>query len=164
MKDTHFAALAILIAATLILAGCKGDEPAPEVNEPKVKQPVQTKQTVSGPEAEKAAVAAAEAWLEIVDSEQYGKSWEEATEYFRNAMPKEQWEASLEGVRKKCGKLKSRELLLKKYEPTLQGAPEGEYVVIQYKTSFEKISAAVETITPMLEKDGRWRVSGYYVK
>ncbi|MEJ2473814.1 MAG: DUF4019 domain-containing protein [Desulfobacterales bacterium] len=28
----------------------------------------------------------------------------------------------------------------------------------------ENKTAAVETITPMLDKDGQWRVSGYYIK
>jgi hypothetical protein len=37
-------------------------------------------------------------------------------------------------------------------------------VVIQYETVFEKKQAAIDTITPMLENDGKWRVSGYYIK
>jgi hypothetical protein len=45
----------------------------------------------------------------------------------------------------------------------LPGAPDGEYVVIQFESSFEKKKSAVETVTPMLEKDGKWRVSGYYI-
>ena len=44
------------------------------------------------------------------------------------------------------------------------GAPDGEYVVIQYEASFENKASAVETITPMLDKDGQWRVSGYFMK
>lgn len=47
---------------------------------------------------------------------------------------------------------------------SLPGAPDGKYVVIQYDTSFENKKAAVETVTPMLDKDGKWRVSGYYIK
>ncbi len=46
----------------------------------------------------------------------------------------------------------------------MPGAPDGEYVVIQYDSSFEHKQAAVETVTPMLDKDGKWRVSGYYIK
>jgi len=42
--------------------------------------------------------------------------------------------------------------------------PDGEYVVIQYDSSFEHKQSAVETVTPMLDKDGKWRVSGYYIK
>jgi hypothetical protein len=44
------------------------------------------------------------------------------------------------------------------------GAPDGEYVVIQFETSFEKKKSSIETITPIKEKDGSWRVSGYYIK
>jgi hypothetical protein len=58
----------------------------------------------------------------------------------------------------------ARELKSKQYTKTLPGAPDGEYVVIQYKTTFENKKSAIETVIPMLEKDGRWRVSGYYIK
>jgi ribosomal protein S17E len=37
-------------------------------------------------------------------------------------------------------------------------------VIIQYDSSFENKKSAVETVTPMLDKDGKWRVSGYYIK
>lgn len=37
-------------------------------------------------------------------------------------------------------------------------------VVIQYDTDFEHKSGAVETVVPNLEKDGKWRVSGYFIK
>lgn len=50
------------------------------------------------------------------------------------------------------------------YTKKLPGAPDGEYVVIQYESSFEHKQSAVETVTPMLDKDGKWRVSGYYIK
>ena len=161
-------ALSVILAASmLVLIGCKGDEAVPEVNEPKVQQseqPKQQEQPASGPEAEEAAVAAAEAWLGFVDSGQYAKSWDEAAQFLRNTLPKERWEPSLGTVRARCGKLVSRELMSKNFTTTLKGAPEGKYVVIQYRTRFEKKSVAVETITPMLDKDGQWRVSGYYVK
>jgi hypothetical protein len=44
------------------------------------------------------------------------------------------------------------------------GAHDGKYVVIQLDTVFAGKSSAVETVTPMLDPDGIWRVSGYYVK
>jgi hypothetical protein len=58
----------------------------------------------------------------------------------------------------------SRKLKSKKYTTSLPGAPDGKYVVIQYETSFEHKKSAIETVTPMLDKDGKWRVSGYYIK
>ena len=62
------------------------------------------------------------------------------------------------------GKLLSRKLKSATYKTTMPGAPDGEYVVIQYDSSFEHKQAAVETVTPMLDKDGKWRVFGYYIK
>ena len=50
---------------------------------------------------------------------------------------------------------------------TLNGqtlSPDGHYVVIQYATTFEHKKSAVETITPMQEADGSWKVSGYFIK
>jgi hypothetical protein len=58
----------------------------------------------------------------------------------------------------------SRELISKTYAQSLPDAPDGEYVVIQFKTSFEYKNTAIETVTPMLDNDGIWRVSGYYIR
>ena len=35
--------------------------------------------------------------------------------------------------------------------------------MIQYDTRFEN-GLFTETVTPMKEKDGSWKVSGYYIK
>ena len=115
-------------------------------------------------EKEKAAVSSAEKWLRMIDEEKYAESWKDAAELFRNAVTPEQWEQSLRAVRKPLGKLLSRTVKSKTYKTSLPGAPDGEYVVIQFSTSVERKKSAVETITPMREKDGKWRVSGYYIK
>ena len=46
----------------------------------------------------------------------------------------------------------------------LPGAPDGECVVIQYDSSFEHKQSAIEAVTPMIDKDGQWKVSGYFIK
>ncbi len=116
------------------------------------------------PQAETAAVAAAESWLSLVDSGQYAESWEQAAQLFRGAVQKEQWVRTMEAVRAPLGKNTSREVESTDYRTTVPGAPDGEYVVIQFRASFENKKSAIETITPMLDKDGRWRVSGYFIK
>jgi hypothetical protein len=113
---------------------------------------------------EERAAKAALQWLALVDAGKYSESWEEAAQLFKGAVTREQWGASITTVRKPLGKLVSRTLKSKVYATSLPGAPDGEYVVIQYTTSFENKKSAVETITPMLDKDGKWRVSGYYIK
>jgi hypothetical protein len=115
-------------------------------------------------EKEKPAVAAAERWLGLVDQGKYAQSWKEAATFFRNAINQGQWEQSLQGVRKPLGKPIARKIRTKTYRTSLPGAPDGEYVVIEFESSFENKKSAVETVTPMMEKDGKWRVSGYYIK
>jgi len=114
--------------------------------------------------AEEAAVAASGAWVSLVDGGDYAESWNQASALFKSAVTKEQWQQSLKAVRAPLGKMVARKLKSKQYTKTLPGAPDVEYVVIQYETTFEKKQSAIETMTPMLDKDGKWRVSGYYIK
>lgn len=116
------------------------------------------------PEKEKAAVAAAENWLLLVDAGNYADSWKEAAEYFRNAVKQEQWEQTAQAVRQPLGKLLSRAVKSTTYQTALPGAPDGEYVVIQFDSSFENKKVSIETVTPMMDEDGKWRVSGYFIK
>ena len=113
---------------------------------------------------EQKAVTAAKAWLALVDSGDYEKSWNTAAEYFQNAVAQQQWQLSLTAARKPLGQVVSRQLRSKQYTTSLADAPDGQYLVIQYETSFENKKSAVETITPMVNADGKWRVAGYYIK
>ena len=120
--------------------------------------------SMASAEKEAQAVAAAQNWLALIDDGYYGESWETAATYFKNAISKENWQQTLTAVRQPLGALVSRELSTKNYTQSLPGAPDGEYVVIQFKTSFENKKSAIETVTPLLDSDGTWRVSGYYIK
>ena len=113
---------------------------------------------------EEAAVAAAQMWLTTVDKGKYAESWQEAAAYFKEAINQRRWGQSLQAVRKPLGQMVTRKVESAAYKTSLPGAPDGEYVVIRFETSFENKKSAIETVTPKLEKDGKWRVSGYYIK
>jgi hypothetical protein len=113
---------------------------------------------------EQLAQRSSEAWLALVDAGKYSDSWQEASQLFKSAVTREQWQTALGTARTPLGKMLSRKLKSAEYTKTLPGAPDGEYVVIQYDSSFEHKQSAMETITPMLDKDGKWRVSGYFIK
>jgi hypothetical protein len=113
---------------------------------------------------EEAATQASDAWLSLVDDGQYAESWRLAADYLRNAVGKEQWEYQMTAFREPLGRVLSRKLISRTYTRSLPGAPDGDYVVIQYASSFEKKASATETVTPMLDQDAQWRVSGYYIK
>ena len=112
----------------------------------------------------KAAEVAADSWLKFVDSGDYPQSWVEASSLFKGAVTQKEWDQKVKAVRQPLGALFSRTLKSAEYKTTLPGAPDGQYVVIQYDSSFANKKSAVETVTPMLDKDGQWRVSGYFIK
>jgi hypothetical protein len=117
-----------------------------------------------GASPEQEAQEAAEAWLALVDAGKYGESWDGAAAIFKQQVKRDQWETMVGGVRGKAGALGSRSLKSAQFTKQLPGAPDGEYVVIQYAASFANKQAAVETITPMKDPDGVWRVSGYFIR
>jgi len=112
----------------------------------------------------KAAVDSATKWLELVDAGDYGASWDEAAQFFKNAVSKEQWTEKVKAIRAPLGRVNSRKLKSATYKISLPGAPDGQYVVIQYDSSFENKKSAVETVTPMMDKDRQWRVTGYFIR
>ena len=110
------------------------------------------------------AMRAANSWLSYIDTGRYAESWQETAAHFRDVVPKVQWQTTLDQVRGPLGVAIARKVRSATYTRTLPGAPEGEYVVIQYDTRFENRPQSVETVTPMREKDGSWRVAGYFIR
>ena len=107
---------------------------------------------------------AATSWLALTDSGKYAESWDAAAAFFKAAVPQAAWTQMLQTARAPLGALKSRQLKSAAFTRSIPGAPDGEYVVVQFDAQFENKAAAVETVTPMREKDGSWRVSGYFIK
>ena len=123
-----------------------------------------TSLTLADEAKEAAALDAAKAWLTLVDNGHYAESWEAAAAYFKNTVTKEYWQQALPAIRKLFGEPISRKLGTVTYTTSLPAAPDGEYVVIEIATTFENKKHAIETVIPMLDSDGEWRVSGYFIK
>src|SRR5262245_23273852 len=113
---------------------------------------------------EDAAQAAAESWLKLVDAGNYDESWDQAARLFKGSVTKEHWRDAIGGSRGPFGRPVSRKLKSREFRERLPGAPDGKYVVVMFDTVFEKKAAAVETVTPMMDPDGKWRVSGYFIR
>jgi hypothetical protein len=114
--------------------------------------------------SDQTALTATAAWLAEVDAGHYAASWDRAAELFRNAIKKAQWEQQLGAARAPFGALVSRQVRSSQRAKSLPGAPDGDYLVIEYAAAFEHKQQAVETVTAMLEKDGQWRVAGYFIR
>jgi hypothetical protein len=114
--------------------------------------------------AVKAATEATLTWVSRLDTTQYDTTWSTAAALFKNAVSLNQWTQSISAVRSPLGKPLDRQLQSAEFKTSLPGAPDGQYVVIQFRTRFEHKKDATETIVPMLDKDGQWRVSGYFIR
>ncbi len=110
-----------------------------------------------------AALEAVESWLKLVDAGKYGPSWDAAAKLFQDNVAKSDWKKSVEAARTPLGKTVSRKLIAPRYLTEIPGAPDGEYVIIQFTTEFENKKEAMESLTP-LKENGEWKVSGYYVQ
>jgi len=124
---------------------------------------------------EDAAQAAAESWLKLVDGGDYSASWSQAAKVFKGAVKQTDWGEMVGGVRIPHGKLVSRKLRSREYTekaPTTRviggkvytWGGDGRFVIIQYDTVFANKASAVETVIPMADSDGVWRVSGYSIR
>jgi len=114
--------------------------------------------------SEREAIKAAESWLLLVDSGEYGKSWDQSAELFRKLSTKDTWQQSVSAARKPLGDVVNRKVKETHYVTSLQGVPDGEYFIIYFTTTFTNKKSAIETVTPMKDPDGIWRVSGYYIR
>ena len=103
------------------------------------------------------------AWLEIVDSESYVESWNQAAPFFKGQLSSAKWEQVLNQVRTPLGKVLSRKVTNTSLHSSLPGAPDGEYMIITLATSYEHKKTAIETVTISKAK-GSWRVAGYFIK
>ncbi len=103
-------------------------------------------------------------WLKLIDNKSYSTSWDTASTVLKSKISLSKWENAMASVGKQFGKTLSRSFKSKKYYDSLPGMPDGKYCVIQFISSFENKKSAVETVIPMIDKDGQWWVSGYNIK
>lgn len=120
--------------------------------------------TTSAETPEAAAESAALSWLSLADAGNYAQSWSAASKLFRQKVSESQWQSAAAAARAPLGALKSRKVQSATLKNSLPGAPDGEYVVVQFASSFEHKASAIETVTPIKDADGKWHVSGYYIK
>ena len=109
------------------------------------------------------AVAAAQAWVQLIDQGNYADSWDHAAPVFQGAVTAAAWAQQLHILREPFGKLLSRNLASAKYYTQLPGVPDGHYWIIQMQSSFTNKQSCVETIT-MTQVGKDWKMAGYFVR
>lgn len=112
---------------------------------------------------EKKAQIAANNWLELIDNKDYAQSYDEAASTFKAVINKCDWLETCGSLRDILGKAESRKLISSTRKNKMSDAPDGEYVILVYKTQFKRKLNAQEIVVPMLDNDGEWRISGYHI-
>jgi len=97
------------------------------------------------------------AWLTLTDHDRFAQSWDTAAPYFQRAMAREEWVSRLQKVRHPLGTVLSREMISSKR--TGSGRCE-----VKFKTSFDGLPAAMETVTLAKQADGEWLAAGYLIR
>ena len=103
-------------------------------------------------------------WLSLMDGGQYAEGWNVAAESFRSVVTKAKWADESEKIRKPLGDVLSRALTTVQQSKTFPGMPDGSYWMAEYDTAFAGLKSAAEVVTFALEKDGHWRVIGYFIR
>lgn len=111
-----------------------------------------------------AAEAAAQTWLACIDRGDAAGSYDIAAALFRAAVTPEVWAESLRQAQLPIGRAVARTARSQTFATELPGAPDGEYLVLQYETQFERKQNGAETVVMMREATGEWRVSGYWIR
>ena len=110
------------------------------------------------------AVQVAQKWITLVDAGKLSESWDGAATLFKTVISKEAWEEGADKARSPFGVAISRSVSSTETATTLPGAPDGEYVIVRFKTRFAGKQEAEELVTLLKETDGGWQVTGYYIR
>jgi hypothetical protein len=159
---------AILFAAAALPFAAQAQTQAKNQTQPQQPQTVRPGNVANAADpavkaATDAAGKAAQAWLALDDADSWDACWDALAPAVQGQIGKDAFAESLRTVRNELGAVKARHPHSVTFTHKLPGAPDGDYVVLQYDTDFAN-GSALETVVPMRTPDGSWRVSGYFVR
>ena len=149
--------IALFLLVGLTLPGCQSPETENDA--------AGATKAQSNKQAVEAAKHAAQEWLTLFDDGQYQTTWEHASSFFQSKIGAEQWAARITQSKQRrpvLDSLQSRSVAAARYTTSLPDAPDGEYVVVQYKATYAD-EQWVDMVTLKKESD-EWKVAGYVTK
>ena len=112
-----------------------------------------------------AAVAASDAWLAIVDTGSYTKSFQQLPARIRagGESAEKSFVSWLRSRRAPLGNIVSRKVVRARFSHTIPSGPDGNYEFLDYETAFAHKKSALEIVT-LTNESGHWQVSGYHIR
>lgn len=105
---------------------------------------------------------ASQKFLELIDSQEFGKSWNTASSFFKVTIDQDEWNTNMNNTRKPLGNLISREIGDQSTSKDPENLPKGDYMVMFYRSVFSNKPKAYELVT-LFKEDGEWKVLTYQV-
>ena len=106
---------------------------------------------------------AADKWLALVDAAKYKDAYKQASQHTRAQASAEEWEPQIRAMREAAGAMKERDFTNAKPTKSMAGAPDGEYMLLEFSTAFANKAKAVETLM-MSREGGTWKAAGYFIR
>lgn len=106
----------------------------------------------------------ARAWLGLIDNGKYKESWENASSLFKEKTSEAAWVKSIAAIRSPRGAMNARYIATAGSTKSLSGLPDGDYVVLQFYTTFAEKGLAMETITLTKTQEDAWQIAAYEIK
>ncbi len=103
-------------------------------------------------------------WLELIDAGKYKESWENTSPLFRSKKAEAEWVKTLTTIREPRGAMTARYLATAGATKSLSDFPEGDYVVLQFYTTFAKKGLALETVSLVKMQDDTWQIADLDIK
>lgn len=110
---------------------------------------------------ETAAQAVAKSWLALADAGNDADSYVAMAPLAREQVSAEKWKAVLEKVRADGGARQTRELKSSRFSTKSPAGRTGEFVFLEYDTTFEKGGRVTENLALMKCDDGKFHVVQY---
>ncbi len=110
----------------------------------------------------------ARTWLALIDNEKYADGWQQASPLLQKKTPQQEWVKTVAELRKSRGTPNARYIATANSAKSLSGFPDGDYVILQFYTTFSEKGLALEAITLVKSNDTTdsegWKIVEYSMR
>ncbi|MBA3602398.1 MAG: DUF4019 domain-containing protein [Parachlamydiaceae bacterium] len=99
-------------------------------------------------------------WLAVVDKGDFGNAYDMTTKALQFTMPRNEWVVMIQAMKGSLGQVTERKVIDIRTAKDPKGAPQGDYMIFIYETTFSNGKKATEILS-LQEHIGVWRVYSY---
>lgn len=105
----------------------------------------------------------ATSYLELLDQQKLEEAWQYSAPLFKALNDKLQWQQRIKAIRNAYGPVSVRTLRLSSHRSTYTNAPDGDYLFIQFNSTFENKANGIETVVLQCPSHKECAVINYVV-